>query len=52
MKKINKEQKQRSFYFNEYNQKNLNEKKDGLINIDQDRIYLIKSLHRFFRLSE
>ena len=41
MKKINKEQKQRSFYFNEYNQKNLNEKKDGLINIDQDRIYLL-----------
>ena len=41
MKKIPKNQNQRSFYFNEYN-KNINiEKKIGNLSIAQDRIYLL-----------
>ena len=41
MNKIkNKKKNQRSFYFNEYNQKFNSEKNDGA-NISQDRIYLL-----------
>ena len=40
MKKTkNKQNNQRSFYFNEYNQNLITEKKSGVLNISHDRIY-------------
>ena len=40
MKKTkNKQNNQRSFYFNEYNQNLITEKKSGVLNITHDRIY-------------
>ena len=41
MKKIQKNQNQRSFYFNEYNQNLFNEKKNSTLNINQDRVYVL-----------
>ena len=41
MKKIPKNQNQRSFYFNEYNQNIFNEKKNNNLNINQDRVYVL-----------
>ena len=41
MKKITKNQNQRSFYFNEYTQNTFNEKKNNNLNINQDRVYVL-----------
>ena len=41
MKKIQKNQNQRSFYFNEYNQNIFYEKKNNNLNINQDRVYVL-----------
>ena len=41
MKKIQKNQNQRSFYFNEYNQNIFNKKKNNNLNINQDRVYVL-----------
>ena len=41
MKKIKKNQNQRSFYFNEYNQNSFNKKKNNIVNINQDRVYVL-----------
>ena len=41
MKKISKNQNQKSFYFNEYNQNIFNEKKNNNLNINQDRVYVL-----------